>query len=102
VDLLTAAPAQEPVPPPATGGDGGYLVQVSSQRSEDQALASFASMQSRFPSILGGIRPTIQRADLGEQGIYYRVRIGPWTSRAEATEVCERLQAAGGDCFVAD
>lgn len=100
VDLLTAAPGEEQAAPAASMASGGYRVQVSSQRSPDQAQSSFASMQSRFPSVLGTLQPDVQRADLGEKGIYYRVRVGPWATRAEAVEVCESLQAAGGSCFV--
>jgi hypothetical protein len=102
VDLLTNTPdAGAAVPAPASGGQEGYLVQVSSQRSQDQAEAAFADMQSRFGSVLAGLSPTIQQADLGEQGIYYRVRVGPWSTREEAIQVCEALKAAGGSCFVA-
>jgi hypothetical protein len=101
VDLLTNAPdAAAVLPAPASSGQAGYLVQVSSQRSQDQAEAAFAGMQSRFGSVLGGMSPTIQQADLGAQGIYYRVRVGPWSTREEAIQVCEALKAAGGDCFV--
>jgi cell division protein FtsN len=99
VDLLTAAPARE-TPPPAAADSGGFFVQISSQRSPEQARASFANMQRRFPSILGSLDANIQEANLGEKGIYHRVRVGPWGTRAEAVEVCESLRAAGGDCIV--
>jgi cell division protein FtsN len=99
VDLLSAAPAQQPVPPPAASGEG-WVVQVSSQRSQSDAQASWNALKSRYASVLGNLDASIQSADLGEKGVYYRVRIGPWTDRAQAVEVCEALQAAGGDCFV--
>ncbi len=99
------APASAPVsvaaaPVPPTD-PSGYLVQIASQTSREAAEATFAAMQQRYDSILGGLQADIQRADLGERGIYYRVRIGPWSERAEAVEVCESLRAAGADCFVA-
>jgi cell division protein FtsN len=50
--------------------------------------------------VLGNMEPNIQEADLGAKGTYYRVRVGPWASRGEAVQVCERLRAAGGDCIV--
>ncbi|HEX9904729.1 MAG TPA: SPOR domain-containing protein [Propylenella sp.] len=101
VDLLSSAPAAaEAAPPPAVASDGGFLVQVSAQRSMEQAQASFADLQRRYGSVLAGLQPTIQEADLGEKGIYYRVRVGPWGSRDEAIGVCESLKAAGGTCFV--
>ena len=57
-------------------------------------------MQRRFPSILGDARPIIQQADLGEKGVYYRVRVGPWSTARGGDQVCEKLQSAGGDCIV--
>ncbi|NRG18873.1 SPOR domain-containing protein [Rhizobiales bacterium] len=78
---------------------GAYIVQVSSQRTEDQARQAFEGLQGRFPSVLGSVTPVIQRADLGDRGVFYRVRI-PASSRDEAIGLCENLKAAGGDCFV--
>jgi cell division protein FtsN len=75
-------------------------VQVSSQRSADQARATFANMKRRYKSVLGGFEPDIQRADLGAKGTYYRVRIGPMASRGAALRLCEQLKSAGGNCFV--
>lgn len=91
-----AAPAA--APPAATGE--GYVVQISSQRSMDDAQSSWAAVKRRYPLVLGAMEPNIQQADLGAKGIYYRVRVGPWASREEAVQVCESLRAAGGDCLV--
>ena len=95
--LASAAPAATPAP---DGASGGYLVQLSAQRSMEQAQSAYAAAQGKFPSVLGSLQPQIQEANLGEKGIYFRVRVGPWTSREEAIGVCESLKAAGGSCFV--
>ncbi len=79
---------------------GGVLVQVSAQRSEDAARASYRGLQSRYPNILGPYQAAIIRADLGDRGIYFRVRIGPFSS-SDATRLCDDLKAAGGDCLLA-
>jgi cell division septation protein DedD len=101
VDLLSAAPTQaSALATEAPAATGGFVVQLSSQRTQEQALSSFADMKSRYPSVLSEYQPLIQEADLGDQGIYFRVRVGPWGTRAEAIELCESLQAAGADCFV--
>lgn len=97
------APTPAPTPPqtqtPAASG-GGFLVQVSAQRSEQVARATFAELQRRHPSILAGREPNIQRADLGERGVYYRVRVG-YSTREQAVQMCESLKAAGSDCLLA-
>jgi hypothetical protein len=57
-------------------------------------------LQRRYPSILGDRAADIQRADLGERGVYFRVRVG-YPTRETAIEMCESLKAAGGDCILA-
>lgn len=78
---------------------GAYIVQVSSQRSRKQAQDAYSSLQRRFPSVLGNVQPVIQKADLGDRGTYYRVRLGPYQQQA-AAKLCSNLKSAGGDCFV--
>jgi SPOR domain len=85
----------------ATPGSGGsYVVQVSSQRSEADAQASFKALQGKFPSVLGSRAPLIKRADLGDKGVYYRAMVGPFNSSEEAAQVCGNLKTAGGQCVV--
>jgi hypothetical protein len=111
-------PAQASAPPPrassaptrlasaptrhssAPAGGGHYLVQVSSQRSEADAQASFRSIQAKYSSVLGGRSHVVRRANLGSRGIYYRAMVGPFGTRAEAIKLCSSLKAAGGDCVV--
>src|SRR5690606_12907100 len=75
-DPVPAAPAA--VPTPAVESNGGFLVQLSAVRSREQAQATYAGLQRSYPSVLGDLEPVIVEADLGERGIYYRVRVGPW------------------------
>jgi len=79
---------------------GGYTVQVSSQRSEEEAQSSFRDLQVKYPDLLSGRAPIIRRADLGAKGIYYRAMVGPFASADQATELCSNLKAAGGSCLV--
>lgn len=82
----------------ATGGS--YAVQVSSQRSEEEAQSSFRDLQAKYPNLLGGHTPIIRRADLGAKGIFFRAMVGPFASADQATELCSNLKAAGGSCLV--
>jgi hypothetical protein len=79
---------------------GGYAVQLTSQRSEEEAKAAYRALQAKFPSQLGDRAPIIRRADLGSKGIYYRALIGPFASVEEAAGMCSKLKAAGGTCLV--
>jgi SPOR domain len=86
--------------PPRSQAENGFLVQVSSQRSEADAQTSFRSLQQKYPAVLGGHKATIRRADLGDRGIYYRANVGPFASREEATQLCSELTKAGGQCLL--
>ena len=85
---------------PVAPASGSYAVQVSSQRSEEEAQSSFRDLQAKYPNLLGGRAPIIRRADLGAKGIFFRAMVGPFSSADEATTLCSNLKAAGGSCLV--
>lgn len=84
---------------PQTSSSGGFVVQLSSQRTADQARTAFRGLQRRF-SVLSSYSPIVQRADLGARGVFHRLQVGKFSSRSEAISLCENLKAAGGDCIV--
>ncbi|MBZ0217829.1 MAG: SPOR domain-containing protein, partial [Fimbriimonadaceae bacterium] len=100
VAATQTAPAPAPTAEPATGS-GQFVVQVAARRSEEQANAAFTQLQSQYGSQVGRYKPLIQRADLGDRGVYYRLQIGPMASHSEAQQVCDNLKSAGlSDCLV--
>ena len=108
-NALPPPSVQESAPPPSrpsriatapASGGGGYLVQVSSQRSEGEAETAYRGIQSKYSSVLGSQPHTVRRADLGAKGVYYRAMVGPFGSREQAVQVCSSLKQAGGDCVV--
>ncbi len=94
----------QPAPPAALAlrGPSGddYLVQIAARQSEDEARRAFSELQRRYPHLLGSYQPTIQVADLGAKGVWYRVGVGPIDQKATAAAFCEQLKSAGGDCIV--
>jgi hypothetical protein len=92
-----AAPAAAPAD--AAAITGGLSVQVTSQKSEAAAMSAYRGLQSRYAQVLGRYEPNVQRADLGDRGTYYRVRVGPFAGDG-ASRVCAALKAAGGDCII--
>lgn len=94
-----AVPAPAPAATTAAAGTVGAWVQLSSQRSEEAAQADIPSLQSRYGALFNGTALDVSRVDLGERGIYYRVRL-PQPSMAEANTVCDAIKGQGGDCFV--
>jgi cell division septation protein DedD len=95
---VTAPSAAQPAPASAASG-GNYVVQLAALRDEQSARDTFARLQSRYPALLGGLTADIQRADLGDSGIYYRARAG-YLDREAAVSLCEKLAAQGQACIV--
>ena len=95
-------------PPPSTrsapeateNAAGGFVVQLSSQKSEAEAQSSFRSLQAKFPNELGDLQPIIRRADLGSKGVFYRTLVGPFATAQEASQFCATYKAAGGQCVI--
>lgn len=103
----TPAPTATPAPAPkssfsATAPAGqGYLVQLSAVRTEQAAAGEWDRLVKKHPDVLGALESVIVRADLGAKGIFYRVRAGWFTSRAEAKAVCDELTRRNVGCIIA-
>lgn len=100
-----AAPAAPPTRVASTStasvGGGGYLVQVSSQKNEADAQASYRTLQGKYRNVLGSQPLVVKRVDLGERGVYYRAFAGPFASSEEANQLCRSLMSAGGpQCLI--
>lgn len=95
----TTAPRQA-APRAATPTVGANrLVQLGAVRSEESAKAEWRRLQTRYRAQLGGLEVSIQQADLGARGIYWRVRGGP-VSAEEGKKICDALKSAGQNCMV--
>lgn len=100
----TPAPAPQPEPatpaPSAQTASGDWVVQVGSFRSQDQARAQWANLQGKHADTLGDRLADIQEADLGDRGIWYRLRAAGYGSKEAAGQACASLKAGGTDCLV--
>src|SRR6476660_8323594 len=86
---------------PAPAKPSQYVVQVGSKQNQTEALATFADMQQKYPTLLASYRPMVQKADLGAKGVWYRLRIGPIVDKSAATKLCGQLKSQGHpDCLV--
>ena len=101
---VVQAPEPSPVeetPPAAasTSSSGGYVVQLAAFRDEPAARDAFKKLQGKYPDLLGSRAIDIQRADLGDKGVYYRLRAG-YMDKAAADGLCASLEAKGQGCLV--
>jgi cell division septation protein DedD len=86
---------------PAPAKPSQYVVQVGSKQNQTEALATFADMQQKYPTLLAAYRPMVQKADLGAKGVWYRLRIGPIVDKSAASKLCSQLKSQGHpDCLV--
>lgn len=102
---LPPPPSAQPLPNipgatevPAVSNDAPAYVQLASQRTEAEARATAQGLVTRFGPLFGGANMEVQRVDLGDRGIFYRVRV-PANSLQQASSICTNVKAAGGDCF---
>ncbi len=96
------APKAETAPPSPKkpAADGRFLVQLGSFAKAETARGEWTAIRRRHGDVVEGLDGFVLRADLGEQGIWYRLRAGPFPDRTRAAAACERLTARKLDCIV--
>jgi hypothetical protein len=92
--------ASRPTQTQAAPAGGGYVVQVSAQKTEAEAQSSYRALQTKYPTVLAGRDASIRRVELGGSGVWYRAQVGSFASAGQAEEFCGRLKSAGGQCIV--
>ncbi len=103
--LAAAAPAASaPAPAPATPAKaatgGSWKIQLAAVKTEGAAKQEWGRMQKAHLDLLGDMRLTVQRADLGTKGIFFRIQAGPLPDRTTAEDVCAELKAGKQPCIV--
>jgi cell division septation protein DedD len=93
----TAVPS-EPVPAQFEGTP--FAIQFASLRTMDKAQDMWRRLQARYPDLLGDMALNVDRVDLGDRGIFFRVQAGPVPNRATAEDMCGQLKARQQDCIV--
>ncbi len=79
----------------------GWGLQLIGDASQIRALAEYARLQSRFPSVLAGHTPTIIKKPVGGRvpSAWFFVKVAE-SSRERAMQLCSKLRSAGGTCLV--
>jgi cell division septation protein DedD len=83
---------------PTTHDSGAWVVQLSAQKTEEEAQSAYRAAQAKF-SVLAGYQLVVRKKDQGERGTFYAAQVGP-LARSEANELCDRLKSAGASCFI--
>ncbi len=77
-----------------------YRIQLAAVKSQADADKAWKRILAKHSDVLGSLTVHIVRADLGTQGIYYRVQAGPFADKASAQSVCDQLKSSGQQCLV--
>ncbi len=81
---------------------GGYGVHVLSFSRALNLESGKQSMLEKFPQLLGDKQFRSQRVEMPGKDVYHRLYVGPWGTRAQAAQVCDRLKRAWGYCQVVE
>lgn len=85
--IPAASTATVPEPLPKSVAQGTYIVQAASFRKMSDASALRDRLTKK------GYAASLQNADLGDKGVWYRVMVGPYAAKDEAAQIAARLSA---------
>jgi hypothetical protein len=96
--------APKPAAPPSAeiqvASAPGFVAQLASFRTKQEANTEFGRLKSKHGGILLGTTPVISEAVVAGS-TRYRLAVGSFASKAAASSICSRLLAAGErDCLV--
>jgi hypothetical protein len=97
-----AAPAPAPAPistsPAAKAAGGGSFVQIGAVSSQALADEAWTKAAAIAPGLAAGKGKNVEKVDRDGKTLY-RVQVTGFASKADATAFCDKLKAAGKDCF---
>jgi cell division protein FtsN len=100
-DVVPATPpadTQSAAPPAATGGNAA--LQIGAYKSEDEANAAFKAFAQKH-AMVSAYASEVKKVDLGDKGVWYRLRLAGFADKSAASTFCDKLKADGGTCFLA-
>jgi cell division septation protein DedD len=78
----------------------GPFVQLGTLDSQEQAQQEWKRLKGRHQDILSQDTPLIEQVDLGERGIHYRLRVGPYNKLSDAQSAAKELKVRKVGCIV--
>ena len=92
---------KDPIPSPAIitspqddGSEVPYVIQAYSFQNKTRADAIVSIMKSQ------GYPAYVLMSDLGDKGVWYRVRVGEYKNQQEAQQILEKLKKDEHDGFI--
>ncbi len=97
--VAAAAPTPRPSTSAPAAGRGTHVVQVGAFGSNAEAMEQYGALVQKHGNLVGNHAPDVQEAVVKGR-TYHRLRLAGFGDRSAADAACQRLSAAGTDCFV--
>ncbi|TVR98183.1 MAG: SPOR domain-containing protein [Rhodospirillales bacterium] len=81
-------------------GGGQHRIQLASVRTRADAEAEWRRLSRRHSDLLGHLSPEYSSADVGDRGVFYRLRAGPVGDEGAARRLCDALAGRNVGCLV--
>ena len=95
-------PQTAAVPSPGAGSDiKGYRLQVGAVKTPEIAKQELDRIKRQNGDLVGSLSLSVDRADLGDRGVFYRLHVGPIADAAQAERLCAQLRQRGVGCILA-
>lgn len=96
--LVAVVPEQETAS--AAPASGPWHVQLGSLATQDAAERGRSQVLAAHGGLLEPVGVAVVEARLDNGGTTWRLLAGGFAEKAPAVDLCERIKAEGGDCFV--
>ena len=81
-------------------GIESYQIQLAAVRTVVSAKKEWLRLRAKNSNLLSNLKLNIMRADLGNQGIFFRLRAGPIENQTSAKALCQALSRKKVGCLV--
>ncbi len=79
----------------------GYRLQLGAVKTPEIAKTEWDRIKRQNGDLLGSLSVSVDRADLGARGVFYRIHVGPIADAAQAERLCGQLRQRGVGCILA-
>lgn len=92
------AAASAPAAPPPPDTLDGPVLHLASFRSAEGARSGFEQAKAKNPQLFDTLRFEARKTNLGEQGTFYRLLVGPFASLGDAELACVEMKKVDQFC----